>query len=69
MKNLISAALSDHYRLFGDEDSDFGTFFSKDISLNSIIIDNSNFDDDNFNNCNPQTINPVRLMGYYSRFK
>ena len=69
MKNLINAALSDHYRLFDDEESDFGTFFSKDISLNSIIIDNRNLDDDNFNNSNPQTINLVRLMGYYSRFK
>ena len=46
-----------------DSNSDFVTFFSKDIELKSIILDNSNLDDDNFDYCDPETINHVQLAG------
>ena len=46
-----------------DSNSGFVTFFSKDIELKSIILDNSNLDDDNFDYCDPETINHVQLAG------
>ena len=33
------------------------------------ILDNINLDDNNFGDCDPETINHVRLMAWYNRFK
>ena len=37
IRELDSAVFCNEYIVFGNLDSDFGTFFSKDIGLNSII--------------------------------
>ena len=44
-------------------------FFGNNIGLSSIILDNINLDNDNFDDCDPEGINHVRLMGWYNRFK
>ena len=33
------------------------------------ILDNINLDDNNFDDCDLETINHVRLMAWYNRFK
>ena len=40
-----SAVFSNDYLAFGGLDVDFSTFFSNDIGLNSITLDNINLDD------------------------
>ena len=45
------------------------TFFSNDIGLHSINLNNLNLDDDNFDECHPKTINHIRLMARYNRYK
>ena len=42
--------------------SDVVTFFRNDIGLDSIILKNINLNDDNFDDCDPETINYIRLM-------
>ena len=63
IEKFDSAVFPDDQIVFGDLDSDFVTFFSKDICLNSITLDNINLDDDSFDYYDPGTINRVRLMG------
>ena len=60
------AVFYNDYMVFGDFDCDFVTFFSSDIGLNSITIDNINLGDDHFDYCDPETI---RLMGWYNKSK
>ena len=48
IEKFNSAVFSNDDIDFGDLDSDFVTFFSNDIGLNSIIFDNINLDDDNY---------------------
>ena len=55
--------------LYSDLDSDFVTFFSNDIGVVCITLDNINLYDTNFDNCYTQTINHVKLMGWYNRYK
>ena len=49
MEKLDSAVFSNDYIAFGD--SDFVTFFSRDVGLNNI-----NFGDDPFDFCDPEAI-------------
>ena len=63
IERLESGVFFDDHIVFGDLDSDFVTFFIKDIGLKSITLDNINVDGDNFHFCDPETINHVKLMG------
>ena len=47
----------------------FVTFFSRDTNLNSVTLDNINLDDNGFDYCDPETINQVRLIGCYNKYK
>ena len=53
---------------FGDIDYDV-TLFSNDIGLISINHNNISLDDDNFEDYDPETINHVRVMTWYNRYK
>ena len=55
--------------IFGDIDFDIVTFFVNDIGLNSINLNNVNIDDDKFGNNDPETINHVRFMTWFNRYK
>ena len=55
--------------LFDDIASDIVTFFSNDIDPNSINLNKISLDDDNFEDCDPKTMNYVRLMAWYDRYK
>ena len=66
IEKLDSAFLQWLYKL-GDLYSDFVTFFSEDLDHNIIIFDNINLDDEYFNYCDPDTINHVKLMGWYKK--
>ena len=48
---------------------DVVTFFSNDIGVNSINLNNVNLYDDDFDNCDSETINHVRLIPWYKRQK
>ena len=48
-------------------DSDIVTYFSSDMGLNTINLNNANLDVDNFDDYDPETINHVRLMTWYNR--
>ena len=45
------------------------TFFSNDIGLYSINLNNINLGDDNFDECDLETIDHIRLMDLYYRNK
>ena len=66
---LDSAVLSDIHIVFGDLDSDIVRFFSSDIALNSITVENINLDDSNLDYIDPETISYVRRMDWYNGFK
>ena len=55
--------------MFGDLNSDFITFFSNYISLNSITLDNINLDDNNFDYWDTETISHIKLMAEHNRYK
>lgn len=44
------------------------TFFSIDISLNTINLNNIKLDDNDFDNYDPETIIHVHLMGWCNRY-
>ena len=69
IEELDSALLSDEYIVFGDLDSDFVIFHSKDIGLNSVTLDNNNLDDRHFDYCDQETINHVRLVEWRNKYK
>ena len=69
IEKLHSAVFSDDFIVFGDLDSDFATFFSEGIGLNSVTLDDINLDDDHFDYCDVETINHVRLIGWYNKYK
>ena len=52
---------------FGD--FDFVTFFTRDICHNSITLDNIDLEDNHFGYCDSQTINYVKLMAWYNKYK
>ena len=68
-KKLYNAVLSNSDIIFDDIESDIVAFFSNNIGLNSINLNNINPDDDDFDNFDPETINHVRLMAWYNRYK
>ena len=53
--------------IFNVMDSDIVTYFSSDMGLNTINLNNVNLDVDNFDDYDPKTINHVRLMTWYNR--
>ena len=70
IEKLDNTVFSDDYIVFGDFDSDFVTFFSNDMGLNSITLDNNiNLDHNNFDYCDPESNNHVRVMAWYNRYK
>ena len=73
MNNMIeqfySVVFPDDYVVFGHLDTDFVTFFINNICLNSISLSNINLDDKNFDYCDPETINHVRLVGWCKKCK
>ena len=69
IEKLDSAVFFNDYVAFGDLDSDFVTFFSRDIGLNSITLENINLDDDHFDYCDPETINHVKPMAWHNTYK
>ena len=54
---------------FGDLDSAFVTFFVNDIGFESMSLFNINFDDEIFHYCDSETVNHVRLIDWYNKFK
>ena len=50
--------------IFGNIDSDIVIFFN-----NSIMLNNANLNDDNFDDCDRKTINHFRIMTWYNRYK
>ena len=69
IEKLDNAVVSNGDIVLGGIDSDIVTFFSNDIGLNSVIMNNINLDDDDFGDCDPETINHGRLMAWYNRYK
>ena len=69
IEKLDSNVFSNNDIVFGKLDSDFVTFFSNAIGLNSITLYSINLDDDNFDDCDPETICHVRLTAWYNRYK
>ena len=69
IEKLDNAVFSKDDKVFGDIDSFIVTFFSNDIGLNIINLRNNNLEDDNFDDCDPNNINHVRIMGNYNRYK
>ena len=52
---------------FADADYDFVKFFSDDMGLNAINLNNIILEDDNFDEDDPETIIHVRLMACHNR--
>ena len=69
IEKLDNAVFSKDDKVFGDIDSFIVTFFSNDIGLNIINLRNNNLEDDNFDDCDPNNINHVRIMANYNRYK
>ena len=69
IEQVDSVLFYNDYMVFGDLGSDFVTFFSEDIGLNSITFVNFNLDDDHFDYCDSETINHVRVMGWHDQYK
>ena len=69
IKKLGNAVSSNDDIVFGGIDSDIVTFFSNDVGFYSINLNNVNPDDVNFDDYDPKTINHVRLMAWYNRYK
>ena len=47
----------------------FFTFFSKDFDPNSVFLDIIDLDNEYFDYCDLETVNHVRLMGWYNKYK
>ena len=69
IEKLDNAVFSKDDKVFGDIDSFIVTFFSNDIGLNIINLRNNNLEGDNFDDCDPNNINHVRIMANYNRYK
>ena len=69
IEKLDNAIFSNDYIVFGDLDSDFVAFFSSGIGVNSLTLANTNLDDNNFDDCGPETINHVKLMPWHNKYK
>ena len=66
---LDNAVISNDDIVFQDIDSDIATFFSIDIGLTNIKLENINLDDDKFHDYDPETTNHIRLMACYNRYE
>ena len=61
IEELDSSVFHDDYVVFGDLCSNLVTLSREYVRLNSITLDNINLGDDHFDNCDPETINYVKL--------
>ena len=69
IEKLDNAIFSNDYIVFGDLDSDFVAFFSSGIGVNSLTLANINLDDNNFDDCDPETFNYVKLMPWHNKYE
>ena len=69
IKKIDNAVFSNHYIIFGDIDSETVSFFSSDVRLNSVNLIDINFNNANFGDYDPRTINRVKIMTWYNRYK
>ena len=68
IEKLDNSIFSNDEIIFGDIESDIVTFFSNNVNLSCTSLDNANLDDDNLENCDPKTINYVRLISWYNSY-
>ena len=61
IEKLDIALFSNNDIVFGNIDSVIVTFFSNNIGLHSINLNDINLDDHSFYEYNPKTINQIRL--------
>ena len=61
IEKLDSSLFHDDYVVFGDLCSNLVKLSRKYICLNSITLDNINLGDDHFDNCDPETVNYIKL--------
>ena len=69
IEKLDRAVFLNGYIGFGYLDSQFVTFFSTDINLNSIFLCNFRLDDDHVYYCHPGIINNFKLMVWHNKYK
>ena len=69
IEKIDNAKYSNDDIIFAYIDSDIVTYISDDIGHNSINPNNINFDDDDFSDCGPETINHYSLLAWYVRYK
>ena len=69
IKKIDHFVFSSDDEVFGYIDSDIVTFFSNYIDLISIKLNNNNVDDENLDDCDPETFNHVKLMAWHNRYK
>ena len=62
IENLGNPVFFNDHIFLGKLASDIVTFFSNDIGVSSINLNNINHDDDNFDDCHPEAINHVSLL-------
>ena len=55
--------------IFVNEDSNFVTYFSDEMGIRSVDLNNINLDNANFDEDDLETIIHVRLMAWHNRFK
>ena len=67
LETLNNTVFSNDDIVFADADYDFAKFFSDDMGLNAINLNNIILEDDNFDEDDPETIIHVRLMACHNR--
>ena len=68
IKKLYAALYADDGLLFFDEDSGDLTFCCDQTSILSVNLSNINLDN-NFDENDPDTIIPIKLLAWHSKFK
>ena len=68
IKKLDDDLFSKDDIIFVNENSNNATFFSNQISILCVDLNNINLDDVNFNEDDPETIIVVRIMTWCNRF-
>ena len=68
IKNLCTALYLDSGLLFSDEDSGNVTFCCNEMSILSVNLSSINLDN-NFDENDPDTIIPIKLLALHSKFK
>ena len=69
LKDLHEVMIFSHHVVLVHANSDDVTFFSDDMGLVNVDLNNFSLDDDNFDIVYPETIIPVRLMASCNRHK